>query len=151
MSGAIESHSQYGRSAARLREHSGLTMLASLLIVFREMMEAGGFFTIVPELGARPDDVYITKKTWNAFYDTPLEVELRRLGVTQIVLCGIATSIGVEGTARAAYERGFNVAFVEDAITDLVATAHENSLTSIFPRLGEIGSTESVIGLLAKR
>ena len=117
----------------------------------REMMEAGGFFTIVPELGARPDDVYITKKTWNAFYDTPLEVELRRLGVTQIVLCGIATSIGVEGTARAAYERGFNVAFVEDAITDLVATAHENSLTSIFPRLGEIGSTESVIGLLAKR
>src|ERR1700761_425470 len=88
----------------------------------RTAMEAAGFFTIVPELGSLPEDIYVTKKTWNAFYDTDLEQRLRELGVTNIVLCGIATSIGVEGTARAAYERGFNVTFVEDAMTDLVAS-----------------------------
>ncbi|HEV2480120.1 MAG TPA: isochorismatase family protein [Puia sp.] len=117
----------------------------------REAMEAAGFFTIVSELGSRPEDIHITKKTWNAFYDTDLEQRLRALGVTNIVLCGIATSIGVEGTARAAYERGFNVSFVEDAMTDMLASAHENSLNAIFPRLGELDTTDAVIELLEKR
>src|ERR1700761_1621912 len=91
----------------------------------RAAMEAAGFFTIVPELGSLPEDIYVTKKTWNAFYDTDLEKELKDRGVTNIVLCGIATSIGVEGTARAAYERGFNLSFAEDAMTDMVAGGHE--------------------------
>jgi nicotinamidase-related amidase len=117
----------------------------------REAMEAAGFFTIVPELGSRPEDILVTKKTWSAFYDTGLEERLRELGVTNIVLCGIATSIGVEGTARAAHERGFNVSFAEDAMTDLVSSAHENSLRTIFPRLGEVGTTDSVVEFLDKR
>src|SRR6202000_3293915 len=77
----------------------------------REAMEAAGFFNIVPELGSRPEDIYVTKKTWSAFYDTELEQQLRARGVTNIVLCGIATSIGVEGTGRAAAARGFKVRF----------------------------------------
>ncbi|HXB07944.1 MAG TPA: isochorismatase family protein [Puia sp.] len=117
----------------------------------REMMEANGFFEIVPELGARPDDVFITKRTWNAFYDTALEEELRRRGVTHIVLCGIATSIGVEGTARAAHERGFNLSFAEDAMTDLLESAHRNSMAAIFPRIGELGNTDEIIAQLGKR
>lgn len=117
----------------------------------RAAMEAAGFFELVPELGAKPDDIYVTKKTWNAFYDTPLEGRLKELGVTNIVLCGIATSIGVEGTARAAYERGFNLSFASDAMTDMVASAHENSLTLIFPRIGEVDKTDAVIGHLQKR
>jgi nicotinamidase-related amidase len=117
----------------------------------RAAMEAAGFFNIVPELGARPEDIYVTKKTWNAFYDTDLENRLRELGVTNIVLCGIATSIGVEGTARAAYERGFNLSFVEDAMTDMVPAAHANSLQVIFPRLGEVGTTDAVIEQLGMR
>ncbi len=111
----------------------------------REAMEAAGFFTIVPELGAAPDDIYITKKTWNAFYDTSLDQELKKLGVTNIVLCGIATSIGVEGTARAAHEKGYNLTFAEDAMTDRLASAHDNSCTAIFPRIGEVGTTEAII------
>jgi nicotinamidase-related amidase len=117
----------------------------------RAAMEAAGFFDIVPELGARADDIYVTKKTWNAFYDTSLDAELKRLGVTGIVLCGIATSIGVEGTARAAYERGYNLSFAEDAMTDMLASAHDNSFTAIFPRIGEIGTTDEIIGFLTKR
>ncbi len=117
----------------------------------REAMEAAGFFTLVPELGARPDDIYVTKRTWNAFYDTNLEQHLKELGVTNIVLCGIATSIGVEGTARAAYERGFNLTFAEDAMTDMVAGAHENSLKVIFPRIGEVDRTDMILEHLKKR
>lgn len=114
-------------------------------------MEAAGFFTIVPELGATPGDIFITKKTWNAFYDTSLDQELKRLGVTNIVLCGIATSIGVEGTARAAHEKGYNITFAEDAMTDMLASAHDNSFTAIFPRIGEVGTTEAIIEQLQNR
>ena len=117
----------------------------------RAAMEAAGFFELVPELGAKPDDIYVTKKTWNAFYDTLLEERLNGLGVTNIVLCGIATSIGVEGTARAAHERGFNLSFASDAMTDMVAGAHEHSLTVIFPRIGEVDKTDTIIGHLQKR
>jgi len=76
---------------------------------------------------------------------------VKRAGVTGIVMCGIATSIGVEGTARAAYERGYNLAFAEDAMTDMVESAHANSINTIFPRIGEVDSTDAIIDQLLKR
>ena len=103
---------------------------------------------IVPELAPHPSDIRVTKKQWGAFYGTALDLELRRRGVTQIVLCGIATSIGVESTARDAYEHGYNVALVVDAMTDLSVEAHENSVMRIFPRLGETAKTVELLALL---
>ena len=103
---------------------------------------------LVPELNAQPDDVMVTKKTWGAFTNTGLEARLKALGVTQVVLAGIATSMGVESTARHAYELGFNVTLALDAMTDLSLEAHDNSVTRIFPRLGETGSAREIAGLL---
>jgi len=106
---------------------------------------------LIPELGPEDSDFRVTKRTWGAFPHTNLEEKLREAGVTQIVLTGIATSIGVEKTAREAYALGFNVTLAIDAMTDLDAGAHENSLRKIFPRLGETATTEEVIGLVEGR
>jgi nicotinamidase-related amidase len=103
---------------------------------------------LVPELNVQPSDLLITKKTWGAFTNTELEARLKSLGVTQLVICGVATSIGVESTARHAYELGFNITLALDAMTDLSLEAHDNSVAGIFPRLGETGSTREIIGLL---
>jgi len=103
---------------------------------------------IVPELNQHLSDLLVSKRTWGAFMHTDLEARLRTLGVTQVVLAGVATSIGVESTARQAYELGFNVTFAIDAMTDLNADAHLNSTTRIFPRMGETGATEDIIALL---
>jgi len=103
---------------------------------------------LVPELNAQPNDVLITKKTWGAFTNTDLEAKLKAHGVTQVVIAGVATSIGVESTARHAYELGFNVTLALDAMTDLSLEAHDNSVARIFPRLGETGSTQEIVGLL---
>ena len=97
------------------------------------------------------EDIHITKRGWNAFFQTPLHDELQKREITQIVLCGISTSIGVEGTARAASELGYNIIFVTDAMTDTVLASHNNSLLNIFPRLGELGSAYDVINLLNLR
>ncbi|MEV0260232.1 isochorismatase family protein [Streptomyces sp. NPDC050617] len=103
---------------------------------------------LVPEIGRQPSDIAVTKQQWGAFHGTALDLELRRRGVTQIVLAGIATSIGVESTARAAHEHGYHVTIATDAVTDMDADAHRNSIEKIFPRLGELDSTQAVIGLL---
>lgn len=103
---------------------------------------------LVPELNRQPQDHVVTKRTWGAFTHTDLEVYLKKQGVTQIVFAGIATSIGVESTARHAHELGFHVALAVDAMTDMSAEAHVHSVASIFPRLGETGSTDEIIRLL---
>ncbi|NED79149.1 isochorismatase family protein, partial [Streptomyces sp. SID11233] len=55
---------------------------------------------LVADLDAQDSDIRVTKQTWGAFYGTDLDSQLRRRGITQVVLTGIATSIGVESTAR---------------------------------------------------
>lgn len=107
-----------------------------------------GWTDLLPELDRQPGDLLVTKFGWGAFYGTPLDLLLRRRGVTQIVLCGISTSIGVETTARAAYERGYHVTLAVDAMTDRSLDAHRNSVERIFPRLGETGTTADLLARL---
>jgi nicotinamidase-related amidase len=108
-----------------------------------------GWTDLVPELQAQPDDICVTKLTWGAFASTDIDARLKQLGVTQVVIVGVATSIGVESTARQAYEQGYNVTLAIDAMTDMSAECHANSVTRIFPKLGETGSTQEIIDLLA--
>jgi nicotinamidase-related amidase len=106
---------------------------------------------LVPELNRQPEEHLVTKRTWGAFTNTGLDEHLKKLGVTQVVILGVATSIGVESTARHAYENGFHVTLAVDAMTDMNADAHTNSITRIFPRLGESGTTQQIIDLLNTR
>ena len=109
------------------------------------------FADIVPDLARQPDDIVVTKRTWGAFASTDLGEQLERLGVTQVVVTGVATGTGVESTARQAYEQGFNVTLAIDAMTDRSREAHDYSVRHVFPRLGETGSTSDVIALLEGR
>ncbi|WP_435228988.1 hydrolase [Streptomyces sp. Tue6028] len=109
-----------------------------------------GWDVVVDELSGHPGDIVVTKRNWGAFYGTDLDLQLRRRGVTQIVLTGIATSIGVESTARAAHEHGYHVTLATDAMADMNADSHRNSVERIFPRLGETGTTAEIVELLAK-
>ncbi len=106
------------------------------------------FAELIPELNQQPGDHLVTKQTWGAFTNTDLEQYLKERDVTHIVVVGVATSFGVESTARFAHELGFNVTLAVDAMTDMNADAHENSVTRIFPRLGETGTTREVLDLL---
>jgi nicotinamidase-related amidase len=109
-----------------------------------------GWTDLIPELDRQPRDHVVTKHTPGAFTNTGLEAHLRALGATQVVIASVATSNGVEATARQAYELGFNVTLATDAMTDLRADAHTHSIARIFPRIGETGTTREIIGLLEK-
>ncbi|HEY2400298.1 MAG TPA: isochorismatase family protein [Steroidobacteraceae bacterium] len=109
------------------------------------------FAELVPELQRQPGDHLVTKHAFGAFINTDLDSYLRKSGATQIVLTGIATSIGVESTARSLYDAGYNVSFAVDAMADRVAENHRHSVETVFPRLGESGSTDDVLRLLNAR
>lgn len=103
---------------------------------------------LVPELESQRGDYLVTKQRVGAFIGTSVDDYLRQRGVTQVVLTGVATSAGVEATARSAYDYGYNVVLVVDAMTDRDADAHRHSVERIFPRLGETGTTENVLKML---
>jgi nicotinamidase-related amidase len=108
------------------------------------------FSEMVPELAPKPGDLLVTKRQPNAFYGTELDLQLRRRQITGLVLAGVATSSGVDSTARAAHERTYNLTFASDAITDLDPAAHDFVMKKIFPRLGEIDTTEAILKLLRR-
>ena len=104
-----------------------------------------------PELGRQPGDHVVTKQRVGAFLGTDLHAYLHQRGVTQVVLAGIATSAGVESTARSAYDLGYNVTFVLDAMTDRSEEMHRHCAEKVFPRFGETTQTDDVLKLLNAR
>jgi nicotinamidase-related amidase len=107
-----------------------------------------GWTELIGELNRQPTDHVVTKRTRGAFTNTGLEQHLRQAGVTQVVVVGVATSSGVESTARQAHELGFHVVLVTDAMTDTDAEAHHNSVTRIFPKMSETGTTQQLLDML---
>jgi nicotinamidase-related amidase len=103
---------------------------------------------LIPELDRRPNEPVILKRQWGAFFGTDLDLQLRRRGLTTLVLCGIATEFGVESTARDAFERGYDQILVADAMTGISAESHTNALERIFPRLGRVRTTEQVLAAI---
>jgi nicotinamidase-related amidase len=99
-------------------------------------------------LGKKDSDIEVTKRQWGAFYGTDLELQLRRRGIDTIVLCGISTNIGVESTARNAWELGFNLVIAEDACSAANSEQHQGSMTNIFPRIGRVRSTDEILAAL---
>jgi nicotinamidase-related amidase len=106
---------------------------------------------LLPELEQQSTDYTITKQRVGAFIGTSLDQILRQHGVTQVFLAGIATSAGVEATARSAYDYGYNVVLVADAMTDRDSAAHNHCIEKIFPRLGERATADAVLNLLKDR
>lgn len=107
-----------------------------------------GWRDLIPELDQRPEDILLTKQARSAFSGTGLTDHLRGLGVTQVVIVGVATSVGVESTARAAHEDGFHVSLPVDAMTDAALSSHEHSVAQVFPRIAETGTTDELLRLL---
>ena len=103
---------------------------------------------LVPELGRQEGDVVVTKHQPNAFYATDLEVQLARRGIRTILLGGISTNVGVEATARAAYERGFEQVFIPEVMAARESDLHEHTVRRIFPTLGRVRALDMVLEAL---
>jgi nicotinamidase-related amidase len=110
-------------------------------------MPKGGFpagWSEFPPGLQQPGDVLITKRQWGAFHGTELDLQLRRRGIRTVVLGGVATHIGVESSARQAYEHGYELLIVKDVTSSNVAEAHAMSMKYIFPRLARLVASDAI-------
>ena len=107
----------------------------------------GGFpedFSVLVDGLEKPGDILITKRQWGAFHGTELDLQLRRRGIRTMVLAGISTNIGVESTARQAWEHGYQLILVEDASSSSSAEMHEFSIKNIMPRISKVVKTADI-------
>jgi nicotinamidase-related amidase len=102
-----------------------------------------GFADLPPGL-AEPGDILVTKSTWGAFFRTDLDSELKRRGVRTIVLGGVATHIGVDTTARQAWELGYELVIARDVATSMGVEPHEATMRHIFPRIARVTDSDAL-------
>lgn len=113
---------------------------------------AGGFpesaSELLPTLGIQPQDHVVLKHQWGAFWNTDLHEVLQAKGVTTIVMAGIATNMGVESTARGAFDRRYSLVFAEDAMSSAKKEMHSFSTETLFPMMGKVRSTKELLSAL---
>ena len=125
---------------------AGILLPRPITDIDRPRMNPGpDWAEILPELGPEAGDVIVTKHHPCAFNGTDLDIHLRRRGIGTIVLCGIATNIGVEATARMGFEYGYNLVFADDAMAARDAELHTMSVSKFFPTIGRVRRTGDII------
>jgi nicotinamidase-related amidase len=110
--------------------------------------EPDGFREPLAVLDVQSDDIRVARTAWSTFSGTGLDKILRDHGITRLVLTGVATSIGVESTARDAHDLGYELVIASDAVTDLRSETHENSIQRIFPMMAEVATTGEILAAL---
>jgi len=109
-----------------------------------------GWAEIFPELIAAAPHIVITKRSWSAFYGTSLDLELRRRGITHIVVGGIATNFGVESTARDGWQGNYTVIVAEDAASSFRDEMHDFAIKNTLPRCSLVRKSDEIIAALSK-
>jgi len=93
---------------------------------------------IHPSLEPRAEEPIVLKKRVSAFSGSDLEVLLRSMGVTHLVLCGVATSGVVLSTLREAADRDYVLTVLTDACADADDEVHRVLIEKVFPRQAEV-------------
>jgi nicotinamidase-related amidase len=135
------------RLSAALRQAGGTVVLVRVERPGVAEQPPGSEF--VPEMRPQPNDITIVKRTIGAFYGTGLAEQLQERGIDTVVMAGLATTMGVESTARAASDHGFNVVFAADAMSGVTAMEHNHALAVTLPRFGEVRTTDEILSGLA--
>ncbi|MCG9803490.1 isochorismatase family protein [Staphylococcus argenteus] len=99
-------------------------------------------------LDKRDGDFVIDKRQFSAFVGTDLDLQLRRRGIDTIVLGGVATHVGVDTTARDAYQLNYNQFFVTDMMSAQNETLHQFPIENIFPIMGQTITTIELLNTL---
>ncbi|MFC5081703.1 hydrolase [Microvirga arabica] len=94
-------------------------------------------------------DAVITKRQWSAFHGTELDLQLRRRGISTMILGGVMTNFGVESTARDAWQHSYSVIIAEDASSSINADMHRFSIERILPRVARVRATADILSSLA--
>ncbi len=106
---------------------------------------------VLADLDPKPDDYYIVKYRWSAFFQTYLDLALRSRGIDTLIVSGGSTDVGVTATLYSGRDLDYNQIVVSDACgTSHDQRAHDTLMEIVFPRMARVRTTEQVIEMINK-
>ncbi|MEM9199127.1 MAG: isochorismatase family cysteine hydrolase [Pseudomonadota bacterium] len=103
------------------------------------------------EMDFRPDDYYVPKRRYSAFFGTELEILLKGLKAQTLILIGGMTDVCVHYTFVDGHQHDYYCRVARDSVGGTSVAAHEASLTAMeYLQTGALRATEEIVaGLLA--
>jgi nicotinamidase-related amidase len=112
-------------------------------------LEGSSGAEVIPELDPRPDDYYIPKYRWSAFFQTYLDLALRTRKIDTILMSGGSTDVGLAATVFAARDLDYNIVIVRDACASVHdQRAHDVLMDLMFPRMARVRTTDQVLQMI---
>ena len=130
-------HPEHRRAAPGARRGFGLPSSSCLL------GEAN--VHVIPALAPRPEELVVTKHSYDSFNGTALDPALRARGITHLVLTGTMTDICVLATAIGGMNREYRMTVVEDATATLWPEIQRATLDIIGRAYGRVRTTKQVV------
>jgi nicotinamidase-related amidase len=81
------------------------------------LAKGGPGFEIHPDVAPQPGEPVFEKTVCSAFPGTDLDAQLKRLGITRLVIAGMQTEYCIDTNCRVAFDRGYKVVLAKDAHT----------------------------------
>ena len=106
---------------------------------------------VLADLEPNPDDYYVVKYRWSAFYQTYLDLALRTRGIDTVIISGGSTDVGVASTLYSARDLDYNMIVASDACgTSHDQRAHDMLMELVFPRMSRVRTTDQVVEMMQK-
>jgi nicotinamidase-related amidase len=104
---------------------------------------------VLADLQPKPEDYYIVKYRWSAFFQTYLDLALRTRGINTIIVSGGSTDVGVASTLFSGRDLDYNIIVISDACgTSHDQRAHDMLMELVFPRMSRVRTTDQVIEMI---
>lgn len=95
-----------------------------------------------PVISPKQNELVVAKKRVSAFAGSDLEMLLQSQGITDLVLCGIATSGVVLSTTRAAADKDYSITILSDCCADRDEEVNRVLLEKVFPNQASVVTSE---------
>jgi nicotinamidase-related amidase len=106
---------------------------------------------IIAELKPQPQDIVFQKRRPDAFVGTDFDLMLRSNGIKTIIIGGVATEGGVEGTARSARNLGYDVVILKDGVGSRNRELHDMALKLMEQTFFEVTTTSEIAALWGQK
>lgn len=105
---------------------------------------------VIDDLDPRPDDIFVVKRRYSAFFNTDLDLTLRDLKVDTVIVFGVVTNICVRSTVHDAFFHGYQVIVPEDCCAATGPREQASSLYDIATHFGIVTASAQVADALLR-
>jgi ureidoacrylate peracid hydrolase len=92
-----------------------------------------------------PTERVVIKHRYSAFINTDLNTVLKARNIQSVLVCGVATNVCVETTARDAYMYDYYVTMIDDCSAAYETKLHLGTLENMRRHFGLVASSQEII------